>query len=379
MTLTRRDLLKAAGALGLLGPLGCAGSLPGLLQRQESPYNAEPALDQLPQSWLTPLRSFYVRSHGPVPSIDPAAWRLSIGGLVERPQLLSLDELRRAESGTVAATLQCAGNRRGEISRIKTVGGVQWDAGAIGNAEWRGASLAALLKRAGVKAGAKYVWFEGLDQPTVKEQKLRFGAMIPLEKAMRAESLVAIEMNGAPLTPSHGAPARALIPGYIGARSVKWVGAITVADVPFDNYFSAKDYKYFAPDVTAETAKWDEKEPIYEYLLSSAICSPMANETVKAGRVALRGYALAPGGGATLTRLEVSADGGKSWTEGRLTGTESAYAWRLWEAEVDLAPGNRVLSVRAADSTGRVQPEQPAWNFKGYLCNSWHRVPVTVI
>ena len=379
MSLTRRQLLKAGGALAVLGPLGCAasGAAKELIARQETPWNAEPSLDRLPGSWITPLRHFYVRSHGAVPAIDPATYRLSVGGLVERPLSLSLAELKSAEQGASPATLQCAGNRRSEISRIKTVGGVQWDAGAIGNAEWRGARLAELLKRAGVKSGAKVVWFEGLDEPVVKEQKIRFAAMIPLEKALRPETLVALEMNGEPLAASHGAPARTVVPGYIGARSVKWLGSITVSDRPSDNYFSMRDYKFFAPDVAAETAKWEEKDPIYDYALSSAICSPMANETVKAGRLRVRGYALAPAG-ASLRRVEVSANGGVTWAEARFLGEESPYSWRLWEVDFEVPSGPRVLVARASDSTGRVQPEQPAWNFKGYLCNAWHRVPVIV-
>lgn len=379
MTLTRRQLLKAGGALAVLGPLGCATSGPSkdLIARQETPWNAEPRLDRLTGSWITPLRHFYVRSHGAVPAIDAAAYRLSIGGLVERPLSLSLAELQGAEQGATPATLQCAGNRRNEISRIKTVAGVQWDAGAIGTAEWRGARLGELLKRAGVKGGAKYVWFEGLDEPVVKEQKLRFGATIPLEKALRPETLVALEMNGQPLAASHGAPARTVVPGYIGARSVKWLGSITVSERPSDNYFSARDYKFFSPDVTAETAKWEEKDPIYDYALSSAICSPLANETVKTGRLRVRGYALAPAG-SSLKRVEVSANGGTTWAEARFTGEESPFAWRLWEVDFEAPPGPRVLVARASDSTGRVQPEQPAWNFKGYLCNAWHRVPVIV-
>ena len=382
--LTRRQILKAAGAGGalvILGPLGCSSTGAGtdLIQRQEMPYNAEPRLDALPEAWVPPIRHFYFRSHGPVPQVDASTYRLQIGGMVERPLRLSLDELRASPQGEAPATLQCAGNRRLELIRIKKgIPGVAWDAGAIGNADWRGAKLSELLKRAGVKSGASYVWFEGIDEPVVAGKKIHFAAMIPLEKAMRPETLVALEMNGEPLPPSHGAPARALIPGYIGARSVKWLSSITVADRPSDAHYASHDYKLFPPDVTDETAKWDEQAPIFENLLSSVICSPAPNQAVKAGRITLRGWALAPGGvGGAVAKVEVSADG-STWKVARFVGKESAFAWRLWEAEVEVAPGARVLTVRATDQSGRLQPEKSAWNFKGYLANGWHQVPITV-
>jgi sulfite oxidase len=383
MNLSRRQILQAAGAggaLALLGPLGC--STPGsrseakdLIARQETPYNAEPSLEVLSESWITPLRHFFVRSHGPVPVIDPSAYRLSIGGMVGRPVSLSLDQLREFKSISAPATLQCAGNRRGEISRIKPVGGVQWGAGAIGTSEWGGVSLSELLRAANPAPGAKYVWFEGLDEPLVQGKKTAFGASIALEKAMRPETLVALHMNGRPLTADHGAPARAIVPGFVGARSVKWLGKVTLADRPSENYFSHRDYKFFPPEVTAETAKWEERDPIFEYVLSSAICSPRADQTVPAGRLRVRGYSIAP---VPLERVEVTVDGGATWTAGRFTGAEAPFTWRLWEAEVEVGKGARVLAVRSTDSRGVPQPESGAWNFKGYLYNGWHRVPVTV-
>jgi sulfite oxidase len=385
MTITRRELLRAAGASWALGALGCVGSLApddgpkDLIARQDNPYNAEPRLDHLTESWITPYRHFYVRSHGNQPAIAPASWELLVEGHVERPQRLRLEDLERMAKTTVAATMQCAGNRRNEHSLVKPVGGVQWDAGAIGTAEWRGVRLADVLERAGLKSGAKHLWFEGRDSVTLKDRQTLFGGGVPVAKAMQPGTLVALEMNGRPLAREHGYPARTVVPGYIGARSVKWLGRIIVADRPSENNFVARDYKLFPPSETAETVKPENYEPIYEPVLSSAICSPMAGRTVPAGKVRVSGYAVPPGtDGATVAGVQVSPDGGGTWVSATLSGKDAPYAWKLWSVDLNLQPGAQTLVVRATDSQGKLQPEKAPWNFKGYLYNGWHRVPVTV-
>jgi len=385
MTLTRRDLLRAAGASLVLGKLGCSPSLAPeggpkeLLQRQDNPYNAEPPLDRLTESWLTPYRSFYVRSHGNQPVVNPDQYALLVEGLVERPLVLHLEDLERLPRISVPATLQCAGNRRREHSRTKTVGGVQWDAGAIGTAEWRGPRLSDLLERAGLKPGAKHVWFEGKDVVTLKDRQTLFGGGVPIERAMRPETMLALEMNGVPLPREHGYPARTMVPGYIGARSVKWLGRIVVADRPSENNFVARDYKLFPPEATPETVKPEAYDPIYEFVLSSAICSPLAGAAVPAGTLEVRGYAMPPGAdGVTIASVQVSGDGGATWVAADLSGRDVPFTWRLWKARVSLTPGSPTLVSRAIDSRGRVQPETAPWNFKGYLYNGWHRVPIAV-
>jgi sulfite oxidase len=382
--LTRRELLKGAAASLLLGPAGCSifgdgGGGKDLLARQEHPFNAEPRLDRLVDSWITPFSHFYVRSHGAVPDIDGAAYTLVIEGLVDKTVRLSLEELRKLPKVTVPATMQCAGNRRVELGRVKPVPGVAWDAGAIGTAEWRGVRLSELLQQAGLKPSAKHVWFDGLDTVTMKDRQTLFGGGVPIEKALRPETIVALEMNGEPLSREHGYPARTVVPGYIGARSVKWLGRIVVADRPSDNNFVARDYKLFPPEAAAETVKPAEFEPIYENVLSSAICRPLAGQTLKAGRIQVSGYAVPPGApGVAVAGVEVSADGGATWVSARLDPKEAPFAWKLWTAEVDAASGARTLVARAKDTKGGMQPERAPWNFKGYLCNGWHRVPVTV-
>lgn len=385
MILTRRDLLRATGAAALLGQAGCLGWLvpdgltKDLIARQENPYNAEPRLDRLTEAWITPYRHFYVRSHGNQPEIKPEQYTLTVEGLVERPLQLNLEDLEALPQVSAMATLQCAGNRRSEHSRTKAAAGVAWDAGAVGTAEWRGPSLASVLAKAGVKAGAKHLWFEGRDAVVLKDRQTLFGGGVPLAKAMKPETLIALEMNGLPLSREHGYPARTLVPGYIGARSVKWLGRIVVADRPSENNFVARDYKLFPPDATAETVKPEAFDPIYEFVLASAICNPRAGGTVPAGKLEVRGYAVPPGEeGVGVASVQVSGDGGGTWTAAEFAGPELPFAWRLWKASVDVQPGDRTLIARAVDSRGRQQPEKAPWNFKGYLYNGWHRVPVSV-
>jgi sulfite oxidase len=326
---------------------------------------------------MTPTSHFYIRRHGTRPDVDPGPYHLTIEGLVDRPMSLALEDLEALPGVSVTATLQCAGNRRLEHSRVKPVGGVQWDAGAIGTAGWRGPRLADLLRKAGVKSGARHLWFEGLDTVTLKDRTTAFGGGIPLEKAMRPETILALEMNGRPLSREHGFPVRTIVPGFIGARSVKWLHRITVSDRPSENNFVARDYKLFPPDATPETVKPEAYGPIYEMVLGSAICSPRAGDRVKPGKITVRGYAVPPGEpGATVARVELSPDGGKSWADARFWGERSEFAWQLWEADVTVPAGASTLVVRATDSRGKTQPERAAWNFKGYLNDSWHRVDI---
>jgi len=387
-TVTRRQFTAGlAAASALAGPL--AGSLAGRLHAAEAkdlryhtkvPANAEPRLDDLVQSWLTPTKHFYIRSHAPVPNVDVDAYRLSVEGLVHKPLSLSLNELRDLADTEVVATLTCAGNRRSEHSDIKHVAGVPWNEGAIGNARWKGVKLSALLKRAGVKENARHVWFDGLDSIPKGGETIAFGGSIPLAKAMldtRAMpgALITTQMNGAPLPPDHGFPVRAVVPGYIGARSVKWLGRIVVSDHPSLNHYVENAYK-LSPE--ADDLRLAEAAPIYSYRTNSVICTPQAGAKLKAGKVQIAGYALPAGEpGTAIARVEVSTDG-RRWTAAALDERAHPYCWRLWRATLQLEPGTKQIVVRALDSRGHWQPRHVDWNYKGYLFNAWHRVPVSV-
>lgn len=353
-----------------------------LIVRTEDPANAEPALDDLVKSWITPVEHFYVRSHAPVPDVNVERFELSVEGLVERPMKLSLTQLQdRFRKTSVVATLTCAGNRRREHSQTLKVGGVQWAEGPIGNARWGGVALSEVLKAAGVKENASHVWFDSLDKVVKDDRTFPFGASIPLATAMKDHkaapgAMLAWEMNGQPLPPDHGYPLRTVVPGYIGARSVKWLGKIIVSDRPSPNHFVATAYKLVTVDTPDE---WQQQLPIYRYAVNSAICVPAESAKLKPGRQRLAGYALPNGGGEQrIERVEVSVDGGKKWQRAELTSPGRAFCWQLWQADVDLSAGDHRLMVRAIDTAGNVQPEAIGWNRKGYLFNAWHQVPVQV-
>ncbi len=383
----RRVLLKQAGLLApvwLAGGKTFAAPQPGspLIVHTEVPHNAEPPLGPLVQSWITPNDLFYVRSHAPVPQIDVKTFRLSVEGMVDQPFEISLGQLQSDfKRQAVVATMTCAGNRRVEHSLIKEVSGVPWQAGAIGNAEWAGTRLSELLKRAGIKEGAKHVWFDGVDEVEHKGGIIPFGASIPLDKAMSDTetmpgALVCYEMNGQPLPPDHGFPVRTVVPGYIGARSVKWLGKIIVSDRPSTNHYVAGAYKVVTEGTDDELAA---APPLENFVINSVTCVPSAGSKVALGKLEVSGYALATGlPGQTIAKVELSADGGKSWTKARFTSQAKPYCWRLWTADIDVTAGTSEIVVRAADSTGSLQPETVAWNLKGYMFNAWHKTPLRV-
>lgn len=350
-----------------------------LIVRQEEPFNGGPPADLMAQAAVTPTSLFFVRNHGGVPKVDPATYRLSVGGLVRRPLSLSLDEIRHLPKATVTATLQCAGNRRQELAAVEPIAHeLPWGTEAVSTAEWAGVHLSDLLSAAETRRRARHVAFVGLDETERLGVRFRFGGSIPLVKAWGQEVLLAYEMNGEPLPPVHGAPLRALVPGYIGARSVKWLTKILVQEDPSDNYFQAKAYRLFPSSMRPETVDWEAGFMLGELPVNSVICSPGEGESLPAGRVRVAGWAMA-GGGRRVERVDVSLDGGRTWTVAGIEEERGNWAWRLWETELDLPPGDHEIVCRAWDSAAQTQPEHPSqvWNFKGYANNAWHRVRIS--
>ncbi|HEV8338249.1 MAG TPA: molybdopterin-dependent oxidoreductase [bacterium] len=357
------------------------GKHPAFVIRGQEPFNAGPPLGLLHQTFVTPEELFFVRNHGTVPSVDPGRYRFTLTGLVKRPLSMSLAELRDTHTPTtVTATVQCAGNRRSEFSAIRPIPGeIPWGAEAAGNAIWRGVALRDLLSTAGVLADARHVAFLGLDEVEREGRTFGFGGSIPIQKAISQEVLLAYSMNDAPLAPLHGFPLRVVVPGYIGARSVKWLAEIVVQAAPSTNHFQSHAYKLFPPQVGAAEADWADGLMLGEVPVNAVICQPVDGERVPAGRIVVRGYALA-GGGRSIERVDLSIDKGATWTTADLLGNSHPWAWRLWEAEVTVAPGPCQIVVRAWDSAAQTQPEDVGaiWNWKGYVNNAWHRVEVRV-
>ena len=384
---TRREFIQSAGVLAVLPAfsLGTAQTAQAQIGRRlqslsEDAPNAEPHVDQLVRNWITPTDLFYIRSHAPAPKINPRQFSLSIEGLVEKPLSLKLGQLQKKYSRTnVVCTMTCAGNRRTELMEMKPIKGVPWGPAAIGNAEWSGFRLSDILKSAGLKEGAKHVWFEGLDSiPSIGDKP--FGGSIPLDKALNdSESMpgaiVCDTMNGQPLRPDHGFPLRTVVPGFIGARSVKWLGKIVVSDKPSPNHYLAKAYKLLYENTPEEI---EQADPLYEFAINSVIANPKPSEPeLKPGKYAVNGYALPPGkADVTIAKVEVSTDGGKIWQNARLTSRPREFCWQFWSiGRVDLGT-QQTLIVRATDSTGKTQPETVPWNHKGYMMNAWHKVTV---
>ena len=345
---------------------------------EPSPFNGGPQLDALIATPLTPNDLFFVRNHAPAPVIDPAVYRLTVSGLVQRPLSLSLAELRaHFPAQRVTATLQCAGNRRQELLPYGEIPGeLLWAEEAISTAMWDGVSLCSVLEAAGLAEGAAHVEFIGLDH--VEDKATSFGGSIPLDKALAGEVLLADRMNGEPLPVEHGYPLRAVVPGYLGARSVKWLGEIVVRATPSDNYYQARAYKLFPGSVSPATVKWEEGMMLGEMPVTSVICTPRAGSVLR-GTFTVTGYALTSGG-RRIVRVEVSTDAGRTWRGADLqrhgSFPETPWAWTLWRAELELPAGEHELVVRAWDSAANTQPAevQQVWNFKGYYNNAWHRV-----
>lgn len=352
------------------------GKRADLIVHELEPFNAETGLAALAEGPLTPIDAFYVRGHGRVPTIDPAAWRLRVDGLVERELELSLATLREAfREREVTATLQCAGNRRAGLIAVRDIPTeAPWGPGATGTATWTGVALADVLALAGPLGEATHAGFVGADVAAEAEPVQNFGGSIPLDKARRPEVLLAWGMSGEPLPPVHGSPLRVIVPGYIGARSVKWLERIEVRAMPWDGYFQHVVYRLVPEDGTPGPGVG---MPLGLVALNSAVLSPADGETVAAGPLEVRGYAFA-GGERHIARVDVSVDGGLHWSQAELLEDLGRWAWRYWRITVELAPGEHEIIVRAWDSSAATQPEEEAalWNPQGYANNARPRIRV---
>ncbi|KAL0381818.1 UNVERIFIED_CONTAM: Sulfite oxidase [Sesamum angustifolium] len=350
---------------------------PALLVNSKEPFNAEPHRSALVSSYVTPVEFFYKRNHGPVPVVDDIdKYSVSIRGLIEHPKELYMKDILKLPKYAIAATLQCAGNRRTAMSKTRKVRGVGWDIGAIGN----------VLKQ--INSGGRHVEFVSIDR-CKEENGGPYKSSIPLSQATNPEAdvLLAYEMNGETLNRDHGYPLRVIVPGVIGARSVKWLDSINIIAEECQGFFTKKDYKMFPPSVNWDNIDWSTRRPQMDFPVQSAICSLDDVINVKPGKINIKGYAVS-GGGRGIERVDVSIDGGKTWVEASksqkagipyISDDESSdkWAWVLFEAEADV-PETTEIVAKAVDIAGNVQPEnvEVIWNLRGILNTSWHRVNV---
>jgi DMSO/TMAO reductase YedYZ molybdopterin-dependent catalytic subunit len=330
-----------------------------VIVRNEDPLNCETQISALMDRAVTPNELFYIRSHFAPPEIDGSSWRLEVGGLVERPLRLSLEELERLPAQVKTVTLECAGNGRAFLE--PRVAGEQWALGAVGTAVWTGVQLAEILDRAGLTVAARGVVFKGADGAADQRAGAasRFDRSLTLDEVRESGVLLAYLMNGEPLPVPHGYPLRAIVPGWYGVASVKWLSEIEVIDRPFSGHFQSERYVF-------------ESEPVRHQRVRALITHPGADDEVELGALSVRGFAWS--GVAPITGVEVSVDEGE-WQAAELSGPASNHFWQAWEAVVQIdGPGPVRIRARATDQTGRVQPEQPAWNRLGYGNNAVHEV-----
>ncbi|CAF1193172.1 unnamed protein product [Rotaria sordida] len=369
--------------------------------RSEKPYNAETKPSMLISSFLTPVEKFYIRNHMHVPFVNINQYKLEIGN-EKSTYSLSYDDLKdKYQSYTITSALQCAGNRRNGMNNEQqgTVQGTQWYVGAIGNARWTGVKLSDVLKSFDLDKEGKHIQFFGLDCDTSQRC---YGASIPIEKALNDDVLIAYKMNDEILTSDHGYPLRILVPGIVGARSVKWVNRIIVSDKEADSHWQKADYKVLPSSIKQpQQIDYDNVPAIQESNVQSAICYPASNDDgnkikilsvkpndddIKNRRLTIKGYALS-GGGRQIHNVQISLDHGKTWLQTELEQLAQPYmrawSWTLWTYHIpfnDIPSKPFDIICRAMDTHTNSQPDTPLgiWNIRGLMNNAWHKITLQI-
>lgn len=311
---------------------------------------------------ITPNDLFFVRSHGPTPEIDAATYRLRVeGDAVTSPLELTLDDVLALPSRALITYVECAGNWRSFFREThgRTATGTQWRTGGAGCAEWVGTPLREVLELAGLSHDAAYVNLIGLDDAG-------FSRPMPIEKALDADTILAYRMNGEPLPADHGYPLRAIVPGWAGSNSIKWVGRIEVSSEPIWVRSNTESYVLIGPEWPPEEHQPAACGPVTVQTVKSALALPWPAR-LSPGRNLIRGFAYSPHG--AIASVRWSADGGATWAEARLVGPVLPRAFTLFEFGWDAPAGARHLLVRATDEAGNTQPDDAPFNEQGYLLN----------
>ncbi|HET6212968.1 MAG TPA: sulfite oxidase [Micromonosporaceae bacterium] len=323
---------------------------------------------------VTPAGLHYLLVHFDIPAVDPDAWRLSIGGQVDRPYSLDLAELAARPRVTRRVTLECAGNGRARLEPRPV--SQPWLVEAVGTAEWTGTPLAPLLRDAGLAPDAVDVVFTGADHGIERGVEQDYQRGLPVADALRDEVLLAYEMNGAALPPQHGSPLRLVVPGWYGMAHVKWLRDITVLDREFDGYQNSVAYRL------RRTAD-EPGEPVTRIEPRALLLPPGFPDFMSRTRILHSGPCTVEGrawsGHGPLARVEVTVDGGGAWRDAELEPAGHPYAWQRWTLDWLARPGRYALSARATDATGRSQPLEPRWNRGGFANNLVQRVGVVVV
>ena len=398
---SRRHFLAAAGALGAIAAAPAWGqgavtlNLPGgvndrtlttafpekgpmILQRTRPPLLETPWAT-FDQDVFTPNNQFFVRWHWAVipEEIDVATFKLTVSGHVNQPISLGLADIMAMPRVDMAAVNQCSGNSRGFFQ--PRVPGGQWAHGAMGNAKWTGVRLRDVLDRAGVKAGAVAVRFNGLDQPVVDDAP-DFMKSLDIDHARDGEVMLAYQMNGAQLPLLNGFPLRVIVPGWYSTYWVKMLNSIEVLDKPDENYWMKTAYR--VPDTPHASVKPGEAGfatvPINRMVPRSWFTNPLDGAQAKSG-AALPVRGIAMGGDCGVAAVELSADGGKTWQATTLGRDEGPYSFRQWSVQLPASqPGALSLMVRCTNTKGIAQPTEPNWNSNGFMRNVIEQVRLTI-
>jgi DMSO/TMAO reductase YedYZ molybdopterin-dependent catalytic subunit len=316
---------------------------------------------------LTPDGLHYLLVHFDIPGIDPGAWRLEVTGQVERPQSLTLEQIRKLPAKTVRVTLECAGNGRGQLS--PRYPSVPWLEEGVSTADWTGIPLKEVLH---LKPEAIEIAFHGADRGIDAGVEHDFARSLSRAEALRDEVLLAYEMNGAPLPPQHGAPLRLVVPRWYGMASVKWLRSIEALTQPFDGLQQARSYHF-------RRSAGETGEPCTRMRVNSLMAPPgipdfyTRRRVVDAGAVDIIGRAWS--GDAPIVRVEFGVDG--AWRDAALE-SHRPFCWQGWRARWVATPGEYELASRATDAAGHTQPLEPPWDVSGFGNNSVQRVHVTV-
>jgi len=320
---------------------------------------------------ITPPGLHYLLIHYDIPAVDPEGFQVEIGGAVERPITLTIDDLKERRHVAQPITFECAGNGRALLAPRPV--SQPWLTEAVGTAEWGGTPLAPLLAEAGPSANAVELLFSAVDRGVEGGVPQAYERALPVGEV--AHALLAYEMNGAPLPPQHGFPLRLVVPGWYGMQNVKWLTRITVLEEPFTGYQNAVSYRMYSAD-------GEPGEPVTRMLPRSLMIPPGVPDfmtrvrQLEPGPVTLRGRAWS--GHAPIERVEVSTDGGAAFNAAVLDPPLGPNAWRGWSFDWDAEPGEHVLSSRASDSAGNTQPLEPPWNLKGFANNAVQLIAVLV-
>jgi DMSO/TMAO reductase YedYZ molybdopterin-dependent catalytic subunit len=384
MNLVRRKFLHLAGAAiaapavsriawGQAPAAGQPLAGKGLIVGRPVPLTAEAPLEGI-TTWITPNDRFPILTSiaQTYPAIEAADWQLTVEGLVEQPLTLTYAQLRSLPVHRVTAIVECAGNSRNSVS--PPLARSHLSNGYVGNAEWTGVPLRAVLEQAGLKPATVEIVLEGADRgkPPFAATEVNFAKSVPVEKALHPDTLLIYEMNGTPLPREYGGPVRALVPGWYGTYQVKWLKRVEATDRTFDGVFMTRIWR-----VRRKHNGFLRDEPVSQIAVKSLITSPAPGARLSIGAQVIRGVAWS--GGKDVTSVRVTTDAGATWQFARLLDPHAPYAWRLWELPWrPSAPGSHTLMARATDTSGAAQPLAYDFDLNGFEVNQVQAVKVEV-